>query len=187
MDFRLRSDIPGHNEMTVDTKSHVSQSGRLVIGENVCLKGEISNCADLVVEGKVDAEMLDGKKVVISKGGSYKGNLETGEAEISGSFEGKLTVHKNLTLQSTAHVKGELFYGSIQVQPGARIEGSMTNIKAEEPAEKEEDSEPAQARVMEKPKKKEETEDDSGMNDIISRINADDAETSFPRRNAANG
>ena len=186
MDFRLRSDIPGHNETSMDHNNQKapSQAGRLVIGENVSLKGVISNCADLVVEGNADAEMLDGQKVVISKGGSYKGNLEAVEAEISGTFEGKLTVHKSLTLQSSAHIKGELFYGSIQVQPGARIEGSMTTIQAEEPkSEAEEDVERVVSPVLEKPQTQ---EDAFGMDDIISRINAED-DDSHNIRKIANG
>ena len=194
MDFRLRSDIPGHHENTHDSYGSQpagGQPGRLVVGKNVCLNGKISNCADLIVEGRVDAEMNDGQKVMISESGHFDGNLEAVEAEISGTFVGKLTVRKSLVLQSTARIKGELYYGSIQVQPGARIEGSMTTIEVESekaPAEKsksddDEVSERSET-VLEKPQTAEEA---FGMDDIISRISAEDDETVLPHKKVANG
>ena len=187
MDFRLRSDIPGHNENTHDSYGNQHNNG----GKGVCLNGEISNCADLLVEGQVDAQMLDGQKVVISESGHFNGTMEAAEADISGTFDGKLTVSKSLVLQSTARIKGELFYGSIQVQPGARIEGSMTTIQApsetvETPPQASEEDEPSarSETVLEKPQ----TADEAfGMDDIISRISAEDDETALPYKNVANG
>ena len=61
--------------------SSISQGSRMTVGPGIQLKGEISNCAALVVEGDVDAT-LDGEALEISQRGVFNGTVRVETADI---------------------------------------------------------------------------------------------------------
>ncbi len=205
MDFRHRNDIPGHtpqNEQPVSAGSSAfSDAGQMVIGREVVISGEISNCADLLVEGIVKATLKDGQNIEITETGRFDGTLEVLNAEISGIFEGQLTVKNRLVLRPTAQIKGDIFYGVIEVHPGARIEGQMTGLElpqeepviVEEPQQQAVQVQPsANVSPLQQPAAPNVAQQEVAfdMDNIINRINGDDdgeGEKTLPFRNVANG
>lgn len=205
--FRLRSDIPGHshqNETSNNSqpKKAPLDAGRMVIGRDVVLSGEISSCADLMVEGTVKAELKDGNCVVITETGRFDGTLDVIDAEISGLFEGSLTVKNRLVIRPSAEIKGDILYGTIEVHPGARIEGKMTAMERpvviEEPAPVQQQQNvqvqmQSQAQpVANMPEASAPLNElsSSEMDSIISRISGSDdgeGDNTLPFRNVANG
>lgn len=99
----------------------------LTVGPDIQMKGEITNCDRVVIEGMVDATMRDVHTVELAETGSLKGTAEVEDAEISGAFEGDLVVTGKLTIHSSGRVRGNITYGDIEIQRGGQISGNVRN------------------------------------------------------------
>lgn len=99
----------------------------LTVGPDIQMKGEITSCDRVVIEGMVDATMRDVHTVELAETGSLKGTAEVEDAEISGSFEGDLVVRGKLTIYASGRVRGNVTYGEIEIQRGGQISGNIRN------------------------------------------------------------
>ncbi|MEZ0224637.1 MAG: polymer-forming cytoskeletal protein [Alphaproteobacteria bacterium] len=126
----IRSDIPGHSNLLGGTIAYAGstqeESRRLVVGRDISLQGDIGCCDHLVVEGTVNAQGFSARRMDILEAGFYAGSAIVQDAVIAGRFEGKITVSGRLTVKSTGRLYGEIEYGTIECEAGARIEGQMT-------------------------------------------------------------
>ena len=100
----------------------------LTVGPDIQMKGDISSCDRVVIEGMVDATMKDVHTVELAETGSLKGTAEVEDAEISGSFEGDIIVRGKLTVYSSGRVRGNVTYGEIEIQRGGQISGNVRNV-----------------------------------------------------------
>lgn len=100
----------------------------LTVGPEIQMKGEITSCDRVVIEGVVDATMRDVHTVELAETGTLKGTAEVEDAEISGTFEGDLIVRGKLTLTSSGRVRGNVTYGEIEIQRGGQISGNIRNV-----------------------------------------------------------
>jgi cytoskeletal protein CcmA (bactofilin family) len=109
----------------------------LVVGRGISVQGTVQDAERLVVEGTVEATMIHATELSIAQGGMFKGEVEVEDAEVSGTFNGTLTVRGNLTIRSTGRVLGQARYRRLQVEDGGQISGQMEMItegaKAEMP------------------------------------------------------
>ena len=109
---------------------HGTNEGRkLVVGQDISLSGEIKSCQKLVVEGQVESNNTECSALQISATGLYKGSAAVDHADISGRFEGDLTVHGQLTLRATGRLVGALRYAQMEIERGGRISGTMEEIE----------------------------------------------------------
>lgn len=99
----------------------------LTVGPDIQMKGEITSCDRVVIEGLVDATMRDVHTVELTESGALKGTAEVEDAEISGSFEGDLVVRGKLTIYASGRVRGNVTYGEIEIQRGGQISGNVRN------------------------------------------------------------
>jgi len=100
----------------------------LTVGPDIQMKGEITTCDRVVIEGVVDATMRDVHTVELAETGALKGTAEVEDAEISGAFEGDLVVRGKLTIYTTGRVRGNITYGEIEIQRGGQISGNIRNV-----------------------------------------------------------
>ncbi len=107
----------------------------LTVGADILLKGEIATCDRLVIEGKVDATLNDVHTVEIAEAGSFKGTAQVEYAEISGLFEGELTVKNRLVIYATGRVRGKITYGEIEIERGGELTGEISTIGSESSAQ----------------------------------------------------
>jgi cytoskeletal protein CcmA (bactofilin family) len=98
---------------------------QLIVGREISLKGEITHCDRLLIEGSVEANLSDCRDVEIAGSGLFKGSAAIETAEIHGRFEGTLTVRKRLFIRATGVVTGTIRYGQIEVERGGRIAGDI--------------------------------------------------------------
>ena len=109
---------------------------QLVVGREISLSGEIKACETLVVEGKVAADLKGCKALQIAVSGMYKGAAAVEQADISGHFDGDLTVTGTLILRSTGRVSGTLRYREMEIERGGKVSGTLEDIPpARQPAE----------------------------------------------------
>ncbi len=99
-------------------------SQKLTIGPGIHLKGQISNCDTLLVEGDIEASAVT-RSIEISACGTFSGDAEIERADISGQFDGELTVADHLTIRSTGRVSGKIRYNSIEIEAGGQIAGDI--------------------------------------------------------------
>lgn len=98
---------------------------KLTVGKGLSLAGEITACDVLVVEGKVEAKLSDGKMLEITESGQFRGSVEIENADIAGRYDGDLTVHGRLTIRGTGRITGIIKYGELEVNAGGQIIGEM--------------------------------------------------------------
>jgi cytoskeletal protein CcmA (bactofilin family) len=103
-----------------------SRENRMTVGRDIKLKGEISNCDVLVVEGDVEAT-LEGKMLEVAAGGTFNGTATVESAEIHGDYEGTLTIAGLLRVHGTGRVTGKVRYGKIEVQSGGEVSGDIAS------------------------------------------------------------
>lgn len=101
---------------------------KLIVGRDIRLAGEITACDKLVVEGQVEADLADAQVLEIAESGLFKGRAEVDIAEVSGTFDGELTVRERLVLRATGQVKGTLRYAELEIERGGRVNGSIEEI-----------------------------------------------------------
>jgi cytoskeletal protein CcmA (bactofilin family) len=103
---------------------------RLIVGQGISLSGEITACDRLVVDGSVQVTLNQTRAIEITEKGRFtNGKAEVEEAEISGVYEGDLTVRNRLLIRSSGQVKGTVRYGEIEIERGGRISGTISMIE----------------------------------------------------------
>jgi len=73
----------------------------------------------------VEAELENSQFIEISETGIFKGSADIEKANISGNFEGALTVRGELTVRASGRVEGEVRYGKLCIESGGQIIGSV--------------------------------------------------------------
>lgn len=114
-----------------------SSSNRvLTVGNDILMKGEITTCDRLVIEGAVDATLKDVHTMEIAETGSFKGVADVKEAEISGSVEGTLNVSGRLIVYASGKVNGNITYGEIEIERGGQLTGEVKSTATASGAQK---------------------------------------------------
>ena len=103
-----------------------THSRKLIVGQGISLSGEITACDRLVVEGTVKVVLNKTRAIEITETGAFTdGKAEVEEAEISGVYEGELTVRGRLLIRATGKVNGTIRYGELEVERGGKLGGSL--------------------------------------------------------------
>ncbi len=105
-----------------------------IIGKNTSLTGDITSDGDFRIDGKIEGNIKSKGRVIIGKDGNVNGTIECVNADIEGTFSGKLIVDKLLSLKESAHITGDVILEKLSVEPGAKfnatcsMKGSVKNI-----------------------------------------------------------
>lgn len=106
----------------------------LVVGRGISLSGTITDCERLVVEGTVEAALHNGSELTIASGGTFKGEIELDEADVTGTFDGAMTVRVALVVRATGRVLGNVRTRRLTVEEGGQISGRIEMISEPLPA-----------------------------------------------------
>lgn len=98
----------------------------LTVGRGIALKGDITTCETLVVEGTIEATLDGARHLEIAPSGSFTGTARVDEATISGRFDGDLTVEKSLRVTATGRVEGKIVYKQLEIENGGELHGSVS-------------------------------------------------------------
>ena len=99
---------------------------RNVIAKNTTIKGEIISDGDYRIDGVLEGDLKTKGRVIIGSGGVVDGTIEASNTDIEGTFSGKLTVEKILTVKAIAKISGEVVVGKLSIEPGAAFNASCT-------------------------------------------------------------
>ncbi len=98
----------------------------LVVGRGISVQGTVQDAERLVVEGTVEATMINGlTELSIAPGGVFKGEVEVDSAEVAGTIDGTLTARTTLIVRNTGRVLGTARCRRLQVEDGGQITGRI--------------------------------------------------------------
>lgn len=97
----------------------LGKTNRIV--EGTAIKGDIVSPADFRLDGHLIGNFQSKGKIVIGPAGSVTGDIICKNADIEGSFNGKIQVQEMLNIKSKAHIQGEVICGKLSVEPGAEF------------------------------------------------------------------
>ncbi|MEM7022260.1 MAG: polymer-forming cytoskeletal protein [Pseudomonadota bacterium] len=122
---------PASNAPSTPHAEASHQAGkRLIVGQGIRLSGEISSCDRLVVEGSVEATLNDTLALEIAESGRFTGGCEVEEADISGVYDGDLTVRTRLIVRGSGKLTGTVRYGELELERGGQIAGNISVLNA---------------------------------------------------------
>ena len=111
-------------------------SAKVVIGDGVSITGEIKKADEVQIDGEADVTMKT-DNLVVGVTGICKGNIETHNADIWGSFEGDLNASGTLTVQEQGKISGSIEYQNIQIKLGGKLSGDIKLSEKVQPIKKE--------------------------------------------------
>ncbi len=101
-----------------------SNATRNVLSSDIQITGTVKFGSDLLLDGKIDGEILSDGSLVIGKRAEVLGEIKTGSASIHGAVVGNITVKDRVELKSTAHVEGDIKAARVSIDDGAAFIGN---------------------------------------------------------------
>lgn len=95
------------------------------------IEGQFSLDGPLVVDGEFRGEIRCGGSVTVGEQGSVEANIEARQVCVHGAVAGDIQATREIILQSTARVHGNLRAPSIVVERGAFFQGETTMYRPE--------------------------------------------------------
>lgn len=96
-----------------------------VIGPGMEIVGDIKCDGTVRVEGRVEGSIKATKSVVVGKGGTVKGDIETQDVVVAGSITGTVNGASRVELQETCRVEGDIRSRRVKLDEGGRVEGRL--------------------------------------------------------------
>ena len=139
---------------TTDVFRPAKGSAKVVIGHGVTITGEIKKADEVQIDGDADVVMKT-DNLVVGTTGDCKGNIETHNADIWGSFDGDIKASGTLTIQEQGKATGTIEYQSLQIKLGGKLSGELKLSDKIQPIKKEtKDSEESPSISMQEALKK---------------------------------
>ena len=114
----------GEEKSATDVFRPAKGSAKVIIGNGVSIEGEIKKADEVQIDGEADVTMKT-DNLVIGNTGKCKGNIETHNADIWGSFDGDLKASGTLTIQEAGVATGTIEYQKMQIKLGGKLSGDI--------------------------------------------------------------
>lgn len=102
------------------------------IAHGSAIKGDFSSRTDIRVDGDVNGVLYSEGRIVVGDSSMLTGKLLCKNLDLWGRMDGDLYIQDTLTLKSSSIVNGSIFVNKIQMEMGAKLNGSCKMISAEE-------------------------------------------------------
>ncbi|MGB7213133.1 MAG: polymer-forming cytoskeletal protein [Gemmatimonadales bacterium] len=96
-----------------------------IIAAGTVVTGDVITEGVLKVEGQVIGNVRAAQQLLVARGGSVQGNIETGQAVIGGLVSGNVTAGDRVEIQGAASVEGDIIAKRLVVLEGGRLNGSL--------------------------------------------------------------
>ena len=109
-----------------------------VSGENCVIEGDVTFEKTIEVHGKIIgtlkiAENCTSASLVIKKTGIVEGDVYGSDVMIEGEVVGNVSGKKDIKIENSAFISGNVYYDILDVQGGATINGNLIRNKGKEP------------------------------------------------------
>jgi cytoskeletal protein CcmA (bactofilin family) len=111
-----------------------SESATLsIIAAGTVVTGEVVTEGVLKIEGSVVGNVRAAQQLLVARGGSVQGNIETEQAVIGGSVVGNVTAKDRVEIQGAASVEGDIVAQRLVVLEGGKLNGSLEMLSGSAP------------------------------------------------------
>ncbi len=93
------------------------------IGQGTVLSGKVVSTKPLVVDGTIHGNVDCSSIVIVGETGVIIGEIHSPLARISGRIYGNIHTPKNASLLGSANVQGDIFTGSLHIEPSVIFNG----------------------------------------------------------------
>ena len=100
-----------------------------LLGRTATLNGDLDFSGGLHLDGRVNGNVRssspDGGALSVSESGFIEGRVEVTNIVMNGTVNGDMNARERLVLGEKARVNGNVYYGVIEMAPGAVITGKL--------------------------------------------------------------
>jgi len=107
------------------TASNNMDNGINRIVEGTVIEGTIRSESNLRIDGLFTGELITKGRLVVGPKGKVKGTVHCLCCDVEGTLEGEVTVLELLAMKATSTVQGDLYYGQLSVEAGAKALGTF--------------------------------------------------------------
>ncbi|MGH7591909.1 MAG: bactofilin family protein [Gemmatimonadales bacterium] len=107
------------------TKGKTESATISIIAAGTVVTGDVATDGVLKVEGQVIGNVRAGQQLLVARGGSVQGNIETVQAVIGGIVTGNIKAGERVEIQGGASVEGDVVAERLVVLEGGRLNGSL--------------------------------------------------------------
>ncbi len=93
------------------------------IGPNVTITGDLYSRGSIKIHGKIEGSITC-RNLTLGEDPNVAGEITTESVRICGHFNGNIRA-REVILTRTAVVSGEIWHSSLEVEPGAEVQGSI--------------------------------------------------------------
>ena len=111
------------------------ESFETIIGTSLRVDGNLLLRNSVRIDGVVNGNILQDDEheatVAIAKGATVTGDIRAKHVIVSGTLRGNIFSSDRVELLETAFVTGDITYGSLGIQVGARVDGKLCQADSE--------------------------------------------------------
>ena len=102
-----------------------SETGINRIVEGTIVEGTINSDSNLRIDGEFKGNLITKGRLVVGLKGKVSGTVNCQCCDVEGTLEGDVTVLELLSMKSSSTVQGDLYYGQLSVEAGAKALGTF--------------------------------------------------------------
>jgi cytoskeletal protein CcmA (bactofilin family) len=102
-----------------------SETGINRIVEGTLVEGTINSDSNLRIDGEFKGNLITKGRLVVGLKGKVSGTVNCLCCDVEGTLEGEVTVLELLSMKSSSTVQGDLYYGQLSVEAGAKALGTF--------------------------------------------------------------
>lgn len=110
-----------------------------LLGDGLILTGEVNFIGGVQVDGNVKGtlkakEDSETGRLIVGETGQIEGNIDAPNIVINGTVKGNVCSNKSINLGSTAIIDGDITYQTLEISPGAVVNGKLLRIEKKQTA-----------------------------------------------------
>lgn len=102
-----------------------TETGINRIVEGTIVEGTINSDSNLRIDGEFIGNLITKGRLVVGLKGKVSGTVNCLCCDVEGTLEGDVTVLELLSMKSSSTVQGDLYYGQLSVEAGAKALGTF--------------------------------------------------------------
>jgi len=103
-----------------------------LISTDLAITGDLVSDGEIQVDGTVEGD-IHCRSIIIGESGAVTGAVEAEKAVIRGTVTGRVSA-KDVTLDKTARITGDIVHDNLQIEAGAQFEGQVRRLGGAAPS-----------------------------------------------------
>ncbi|MEM1025701.1 MAG: polymer-forming cytoskeletal protein [Myxococcota bacterium] len=95
------------------------------IGPSLTVEGDVEGEDELVIAGTVRGARVQGKEVLVEKGGQVEASVEADSLRVSGRVQGNANARARVELAAEGQMEGDVRAPRVVLADGARFKGHI--------------------------------------------------------------